>query len=87
MAEWSSCSFETLYDPTNAIQGQLLSDGIAAPPPRNFRALLRDSITGALVETWSFLGHIEEIGLGEINVEGARILSGTIAMDGAVTIT
>ena len=86
MAEWSPASFEAPYDPSNASQGQILAD-TNTYPQRNFRILLRNSITGATEETWTYLGHVEEAGLGAIEADSAHVLQASIAVDGAMTIT
>jgi hypothetical protein len=86
MGEWSSASFEALYDPANASQGQILADTLTYPQ-RNFRILLRNSVSGATEETWTFLGHVEEAGLAQIEADSAHLLQGSIAVDGAVAIT
>ncbi len=86
MGEWSSASFEAVYDYSNASHGQILTDQNTYPQ-RNFRVQLRNSITDALEETWVWLGHVEEAGLGAIEADGVRMLQGSIAVDGAITIT
>lgn len=85
MGEWSSASFEALYDYSNSSQGQILAD-TNTYPQRNFKVELRNSQTDALEETWSWLGHVEEAGLGQMEADGARVLQASIAVDGAVVI-
>ncbi len=84
--EYSPASFEALYDPANASQGQVLADNDAGTQ-RNWRILLRNSSTGATEETWTWLGHVGEAGLGQISVEDPHMLSGSIEVDGAVAIS
>jgi hypothetical protein len=84
--EYSAASFEAVYDPTNATQGQVLTDGDSGQQ-RNWRIILRNSITGATEETWTWLGHVGEAGLATISNEEPHMLSGSIEVDGAITIT
>jgi hypothetical protein len=86
MGDWSDASFEALYDPTNATHGQIMVDRLTFPQ-RNFRILLRNSITGVTEETQTWLGHVAEAGLGQIEADGAHVLQATIAVDGDVAIT
>ena len=85
MGEWSDTTLEAPYDYSNASQGQMLADQNTYPQ-RNFKVELRNSITDSLEETWSWLGHVSEAGLGQIEADGVRLLQVTIATDGAVTI-
>ncbi len=85
MGEWSDASFEAVYDYANASHGQMLIDQNNYPQ-RNFKAELRNSITDALEQTWSWLGHVAEAGLGQIEADGVRMLQVSIAVDGAVTV-
>jgi len=84
--EFSPAAFEALYDPANASQGQILADNDAGTQ-RNWRILLRNSITGATEETWTWLGHVGEAGLAQLSTEEAHMLTGSIEVDGAITIT
>ena len=84
--EYSAASFEALYDPANVIQGQILDDNNTGLQ-RNWRILLRNSITFATEETWTWLGHVGEAGLANISTEEAHMLTGSIEVDGAITIT
>jgi len=86
MGDWSSATFEALYDPTNATHGQIMVDRLTFPQ-RRFRILLRDSITGATQETQTWLGHVEEAGLGQIAADEAHVLQATIAADGDVALS
>lgn len=86
MGEWSSATFEGIYDPPNATHGQLLVD-TDTYPQRNFRILFRNSITLAIEKTQTWLGHVEDCGVGTIEIDGARTLAGTIAVDGNMAIT
>jgi hypothetical protein len=84
--EYSPAAFEALYDPSNVIQGQLLDDSNTGLQ-RNWRILLRNSITLATEETWTWLGHVAECGLANISTEEAHMMTGSIEVDGAITIT
>lgn len=84
--EYSPASFEALYDPANASQGQILADNDAGTQ-RNWRIILRNSITGSTEETWTWLGHVGEAGLAQISTEEAHVLTGSIEVDGAITIS
>jgi len=84
--EYSAASFEAVYDPANASQGQILADNDAGTQ-RTWRILLRNSGTTATEETWTWLGHVGEAGLASISNEDPHMLSGTIEVDGAITIT
>ena len=86
MGDWSAANFEAPYDPDNATHGQIMVDRLTFPQ-RNFRILLRNSISGATEETQTWLGHVEEAGLGAIEADSAHVLQATIAVDGDVAIT
>lgn len=84
--EYSPAAYEAVYDPTNATQGQILADNDSGLQ-RNWRILLRNSVTGATEETWAWLGHVAEAGLVNISNEEPHMLSGSIEVDGGMTIT
>jgi hypothetical protein len=84
--EYSPASFEAVYDPANATQGQILTDGDSGTQ-RNWRIILRNSISGATEETWTWLGHVGEAGLATISNEEPHMLTGSVEVDGAITIT
>lgn len=84
--EYSAASFEAVYDPSNASQGQILTDNDAGTQ-RNWRILLRNSGTTATEETWTWLGHVGEAGLANISNEDPHMLTGSIEVDGNITIS
>jgi hypothetical protein len=84
--EWSACQCEAVYDYSNASQGKILTDADAGTQ-RSWRIRLRDSSTEVVQETWQFTGSVGEAGLSQATNEDPRMLSFSVNVDGAVTIS
>ncbi len=77
----SACTFDLNYDPDEVTHGQILADRDAQVTQRYWRVQLRDSATGAVQATITWLGSVGKAGIGQIQRDDPRKLPVEVNVD------